>query len=331
LIMAVAKSPRPKGRPGNATEAEDAVVAEATAAAVDDAAAIAMQESIAGALAEATTPPPSGTLEAQSIALVDEPSVPQTTDPTAEIGVVDLALQDTSAAATLPIVADAQSETQASAQTQLSGGAAGTVAVDSTELAANEIASVDAAPAIIVPLAAQNAPPPRPAQPPVEVELADASAPSADTVIPFAIEDTSASAQSLPIDQAIDPSAEPATIALAANVLRPAKRNAPIFEDAVNDTSNQTATEQVVVTRVSTSGGRYWGVNVGRFSSSYEAESALLKTQLTESATLNDGLRKVIKKAGQFDANFMGLSQEQADLACRRLQARAVQCFTIGP
>jgi D-alanyl-D-alanine carboxypeptidase len=27
----------------------------------------------------------------------------------------------------------------------------------------------------------------------------------------------------------------------------------------------------------------------------------------------------------------VGLTQDQADLACRRLQARAVQCFTMGP
>jgi D-alanyl-D-alanine carboxypeptidase len=57
----------------------------------------------------------------------------------------------------------------------------------------------------------------------------------------------------------------------------------------------------------------------------------LLKTQLAESATLNDGLRKILQKGGGYDANFMGLSQDQADLACRRLQARAIQCFTLGP
>ena len=81
---------------------------------------------------------------------------------------------------------------------------------------------------------------------------------------------------------------------------------------------------------MSTSGGRHWGVNVGRFTTRSEAERALLRTQLAESATLNDSLRKVAERGGGYDANFMGLSQEQADLACRRLQARAIQCFTIG-
>ena len=42
-------------------------------------------------------------------------------------------------------------------------------------------------------------------------------------------------------------------------------------------------------------------------------------------------VRKVVNRSNGYDANFMGLTQEQADLACRRLQARALQCFTIGP
>ena len=91
------------------------------------------------------------------------------------------------------------------------------------------------------------------------------------------------------------------------------------------------ADEAEVVTRISTSGGRQWGINVGRFNTRSEAERILLKTQLAESATLGGGLRKIIQKSGAFDANFMGLTQEGADLACRRLQARAVQCFTMGP
>jgi D-alanyl-D-alanine carboxypeptidase len=86
-----------------------------------------------------------------------------------------------------------------------------------------------------------------------------------------------------------------------------------------------------VVTRMSTSGGRHWGVNLGRFPNRSVAERVLMKTALTETVTLQDGLRKVVAQGGGFDANFMGLTREQADLACRRLQARAIQCFTIGP
>lgn len=82
---------------------------------------------------------------------------------------------------------------------------------------------------------------------------------------------------------------------------------------------------------VSTSGGRHWGVNIGRFGSTAAADRALMQTMLAESTTLGDGLRKIVQKSGGFDANFMGLTQDMADLACRRLQARGTQCFTIGP
>ena len=88
---------------------------------------------------------------------------------------------------------------------------------------------------------------------------------------------------------------------------------------------------QEVVTRVSTSGGRHWGINVGRYPSQYKARKVLLKVALNEMSTLDGSLRKVIKRKGGFDANFMGLSRESADLACRRLQAKQVTCFMIGP
>jgi D-alanyl-D-alanine carboxypeptidase len=85
-----------------------------------------------------------------------------------------------------------------------------------------------------------------------------------------------------------------------------------------------------VVTRISTSGGRHWGVNVGRYNSRYDAERVLLRVALNEMSTLDGSLRRVVQRSGGFDANFMGLSREGADLACRRLQARGTTCFMIG-
>ncbi len=89
--------------------------------------------------------------------------------------------------------------------------------------------------------------------------------------------------------------------------------------------------EPEVVSRISTSGGRHWGINVGRFTTKFAAEKMLLKTALAEMSTLDGSLRKVVSRKQGHDANFMGLSREQADLACRRLQARQVTCFMIGP
>lgn len=90
-------------------------------------------------------------------------------------------------------------------------------------------------------------------------------------------------------------------------------------------------TELVVVTRLSTSGGRYWGVNVGLYTSRYQAEKVLLRTALSELETLDGTLRKVAKTRRGFEANFLGMSQEQAELACRRLNARNATCKPIGP
>ncbi len=90
-------------------------------------------------------------------------------------------------------------------------------------------------------------------------------------------------------------------------------------------------TAPIVVTRVSTSGGRLWGVNVGRYSSHHQAERVLLKTALKEMTTLDGSLRKVVRRNTGFDANFVGMTQQTAELACRRLQARDITCNTLGP
>ena len=86
-----------------------------------------------------------------------------------------------------------------------------------------------------------------------------------------------------------------------------------------------------IVTRVSTSGGRHWGVNVGRFTTRHEAEKVLLRTALTELGMLDEALRKVANTPQGFEANFVGLSEDQASMVCRRLTARSVNCATIGP
>lgn len=90
-------------------------------------------------------------------------------------------------------------------------------------------------------------------------------------------------------------------------------------------------TRPVIVTRMSTSGGRNWGINVGRFPSQFDAEKALLRTALAESGALSDGLRKVVRRPNGYDANFLGLTQDEAALACARLQSRDIQCFSLAP
>ena len=89
--------------------------------------------------------------------------------------------------------------------------------------------------------------------------------------------------------------------------------------------------EPRVVTRLSQTGQRDWGINIGRFPSRYAAEKMLLKTALAEMATLEQAQRKIDQSTRGFDARFIGLTQETADLACRKLQARSLSCIMVGP
>ncbi|MEM6635947.1 MAG: serine hydrolase [Pseudomonadota bacterium] len=86
-----------------------------------------------------------------------------------------------------------------------------------------------------------------------------------------------------------------------------------------------------IVSRVSTSGERHYGISLGRYGTRHSAERVLLTTALTELGTLNDALRKVVPRGGGYEANFVGMTEEAADLACRRLVARSVECVPIGP
>jgi D-alanyl-D-alanine carboxypeptidase len=57
----------------------------------------------------------------------------------------------------------------------------------------------------------------------------------------------------------------------------------------------------------------------------------LLRTALAEPVVLDQALRKVVDRSSGYEANFVGLTHRQADLACARLQARSIQCFALSP
>lgn len=113
-------------------------------------------------------------------------------------------------------------------------------------------------------------------------------------------------------------------------VARPTTTEPIVIAEAAPAPATVVETGPEVVTRISTSGGRHWGVNVGRYNTRYDAERVLLKVALNEMTALDGALRRVTQRAGGFDANFMGLTREGADMACRRLQARGTMCFMIG-
>jgi D-alanyl-D-alanine carboxypeptidase len=118
-------------------------------------------------------------------------------------------------------------------------------------------------------------------------------------------------------------------LALAVETNKAPKHKAPIYTDQ-NAKLAMVPAKPEVVTRVSTSSANTWGINLGRYPNSMAAEKALIQIQLAENTTLGDGLRKVVPRNNGYDAVVMGLDRDTADLACRRLQSRAVQCFTMG-
>ncbi len=76
---------------------------------------------------------------------------------------------------------------------------------------------------------------------------------------------------------------------------------------------------------------KVWGVNVGRFGTSYAAEKMLIKTALAEMPTLGGSLRKVVKTKLGFEANFYGVSKTTAEKACRKLANLQISCDIIDP
>ena len=118
--------------------------------------------------------------------------------------------------------------------------------------------------------------------------------------------------------------AGPGTMLVAAADPAPADVLAPITPE----TFDVADAAPVIVARLSTSGGRHWGINVGTYPSQYEAERVLLVTALKEVGTLGDSRRTVQKTRKGFDATFTGMTQDMAELACQRLIARNVRCET---
>lgn len=116
----------------------------------------------------------------------------------------------------------------------------------------------------------------------------------------------------------------------SSSVAPPARPQA-IARRTVSTEATPPPTPTEVVTRMSTSDARLWGVHLGGYPSRHEAERTLIQTGLSESMALDGGIRRIQQRSGRFDAEFAGLTQDQADLACRRIQARNRTCITIGP
>jgi D-alanyl-D-alanine carboxypeptidase len=181
----------------------------------------------------------------------------------------------------------------------------------------------------------------RPLPRPGNARTAKTNAPMTEALqdtIQSTIEDALKEAQGTSFDEAAaKPAARPRTVELAAAPVpraRPDALDTPsenIILAAVTPETHQIEQTPVVVTRVSNASDRFWGVNVGTYNSRYQAERALLKTALREMATLDGTVRKAQSSSTGFKANFLGMSKESAELACRRISARQTPCEVISP
>ncbi|MCP5039304.1 MAG: D-alanyl-D-alanine carboxypeptidase [Rhodobacteraceae bacterium] len=178
-------------------------------------------------------------------------------------------------------------------------------------------------------------PVPRPGQtnPAASEELLAAIETGVENAVEQAVDEAVEEAATIPsVDLAAAPDPVPTTPQRPAH--RPAILTAsatPVAPVAPVTATYATDDEPEIVTRVSSSGGRHFGINVGSYISRYQAERVLLKTALNELSTLGDALRKVANRPDGWHANFVGMTREGAELACRRLNARNTECQVIGP
>ncbi len=84
--------------------------------------------------------------------------------------------------------------------------------------------------------------------------------------------------------------------------------------------------------RLSTSdSGRLWGVSLGQFNSRAAAERSLITVKMAEAASLGNGVSRIRQTSGRFEASFAGLTEAEAERACLRLSARAMDCSVARP
>ena len=85
------------------------------------------------------------------------------------------------------------------------------------------------------------------------------------------------------------------------------------------------------ISRLTSSGQKDWGIDIGTYPNRFTADKILIKTALSEMISLEGSLRKVVKNKYGFRATFLGLSENKAGQACKRLRNRNISCDIISP
>ncbi len=343
----VLRSPRPKARPGVTPEVEEVLIAAAPAIAAG------VEIALAEALPELVAEPEAAIADAAAVAPTDAP------DPAA---VTVVAALDATLRPEPRPVTDVQ-DAEAVAAVEIEEVAAAPVSAEAAPLAL-PASQIEPAPAPLLVAEALPATDPLASTPPEARPMVSTKAPAgldlaAVQPVPApltraamdhaAAPELIAAVPLAPLPEAeepIDPLAEAVALAVAEAMAPEGATRAPepeiaeiapeadpgpvILLAAALPSQTETAPQEIV-TRLSTSDVRLFGINVGSYPSRFEAERVLLKTALTEIAALSDSRRKVMPRQGGFEATFVGLSEQSAALACRRLSARGGDCTVIVP
>lgn len=129
-----------------------------------------------------------------------------------------------------------------------------------------------------------------------------------------------------------------ANLALEATVSTSTDPNAPTEVASAEDTGARFITVTSleppaprIITRDMNPAAGSWSVRVGAFNTQREAEHRLLQVAIREMSMLSAAERKIDLRSGQFEAEFSGLSEQRAELTCRRLRAQSIDCDPVSP
>lgn len=222
---------------------------------------------------------------------------------------------------------------------------------DSAENSATEAAEVALAPVEPPPALAEAPAAPRPDLIPAPVDLASAPpqaqmmwSGAADSVTLTAAQGQGPDAASVlvahaDLDYRSQPSAAPAPVTpdLSGGIILtrapdpastvPGSQAVPIQMASVPPVA-----DLEVISRLSTSdSGRVYGVSLGEFSSRSAAERGLITVKMAEASALGNGISRIRQTSGRYEALFAGLSVQEAERACLRLQARGMECVVSHP
>lgn len=100
---------------------------------------------------------------------------------------------------------------------------------------------------------------------------------------------------------------------------------------AARDPETHSAPEATRLIARASDEGRSHGVSLGLYPSLRAAEQQLTSTALRESAALGAAASRIDDTRRGYEANFIGMSKDMAEIACERLSARQQSCTVIGP